>query len=197
METDATRRNARPRDHLSMPESSRNRVSDGSERSTPRSSRWTLNREPTHGSRQSHLLEVETEMRPQIPSVLPTSTRTINCLRTCDSTSSLESGELLLRCSSQCLPTWPAVQFSGRVPTRLMRYCYQLLQALGCKLWRLIRPDHATRTSQSVGSTIQLMPTGDSGSSIATLSSSIHLDNQLQYHSTGHSCNPYRARQST
>lgn len=147
----------------------------GSGRSTPRSSQWTPRQDPTHGSRQSHLLEVETQqrLRTQLPCSM--SIRTTSSGTTCNCTSSLELEELRLRCSSQCLPTSLAVQYSGRVLTLPMRWFYQLLSQLGSKLWQLIRQAPVTRTSQSAGSTIQQTLTEGSESNTVIPNSSTHL----------------------
>lgn len=196
METaDTRKRELLPRGVQSTLADSKGPALRGSGRSTPRSSQWTPRQDLTHGSRQSHLLEVETQqrLRTQLPCSM--SIRTTSSGTTCNCTSSLELEELRLRCSSQCLPTSLAVQYSGRVLTLPMRWFYQLLSQLGSRLWQLIRPAHATRTSQSAGSTIQPTRIGDSGSSIATPPSSPNSATQSRSHSMAHSSKLSKARQ--
>ncbi|AXH74759.1 MAG: putative capsid protein [Circoviridae sp.] len=184
METVATRRNAPPNAQASMLDTSRNQPQRGSGRSTPRSSQWTQKQDQILGSRQSHLLEAEMQMLRPIPRHSSMSTRTISSGQIWDSTNSSESEELLLKCSSQCLPMSIAVQYSGHALTQPMKWFYQLLSQLGSKLWQLIRPDHVTRTSQSAGSTTQPMPIVDSAYSTVIHPSSHNSEQSHQYRYT-------------
>jgi len=184
METVATRRNALLNARLNTLDTSRKPAQHGSGRSTPKSSQWTQKQDQIHGSRQSHLLEAEIQMARPTPRHSSMSTRTINSEQIWDSTNSSESEELLLKCSSQCLPMSIAVQYSGHALTQPMKWFYQLLSQLGSKLWQLIRPDHVTRTSQSAGSTTQPMPIVDSAYSTVIHPSSHNSDRSHQYRYT-------------
>lgn len=107
------------------------------------------------------------------PSPFSMSTKMANQTPICDSTSSLELGEQQPRCSSPCQPPRTLHHVNGlwHIPKQTLWHRNSHLKE--SRHSPLTRRDHATRTSQSPGSTTQ--PTRTEGSAFNTV---LHLSMQ-------------------